>query len=249
LGSQSTTCSFQEDSMKRLLLPALLALLAANAPASASVIGVTSRAALGDNDRISWSAFGPDGGAISTPDSRLSVHGHTIGVHASDGVFRLRVEGVSHHGGFTPGSFLLTHEGSDDRATISFDDQSVRGVGFHIQPLFAPDYEGGFTAMLLAFAADATLLGSADFTGTVSHASDGSAPFVGLLSTGFDIAWIELRVIEPPGTPFEFGANLAIDTAFLVEPVRVIPEPASIALLGGALLALGLVRRRRASCA
>ncbi|GIL40915.1 PEP-CTERM sorting domain-containing protein [Roseiterribacter gracilis] len=226
--------------MKHLLsLTALLVAFAA--PASASIIGVS--ALPGANDHIAWSEFGGDGTGISTPDTRLSAGGHTVGVHASDGILRVALEGTSHSGGFTAGTYLLTHSGTDDRVWISFDDQTVRGVGFHIEP----NATGAFTATLIAHATDGSILGSATFPGTATTTSDGTAPFAGLLSDSFDIAWVEFSVTQP-GSEFPFGANLTIDTAVFIERAAAVPEPASLLLLAGALVLFFAVVRTR-SCA
>ena len=46
--------------------------LAFEIPAKASIIQISSLAALGPSLPIDWGVFGPDGTGISTPDSRMS---------------------------------------------------------------------------------------------------------------------------------------------------------------------------------
>jgi len=211
--------------------------IALAASAQAAVVQVFSRADVG-NTTFSFGSFGPAGTFLSTPAFAAGGPG-TVGVSASNGSLYIKQQGTDWNGNFAPGDFLLA-QADDDRSDtfiVSFAGKSVLGVGTQIQP--ASGFYGTFTGNMELFSAGNALLGTVSVTGDSTSAGDNSAPFIGAISD-VPIAFVAFDVaVGFPGFPTE--GDLAINDLTL----RVVPEPASIAILGATLLGLGVLRRRR----
>jgi len=211
--------------------------IALGASAQANVVQVFSRAAVG-NTTFSFGSFGPAGTVLSTPVFEPGGPG-TVGVSSSSGTLYIKQQGTDWNGNFAPGDFLLAQQDDDrsDTFIVSFAGKPVLGVGTQIQP--ASGFYGTFTGNMELFGAGAVLLGTVSVTGDSTSAGDNSAPFIGAISN-VPIAFIEFDVATGfPNFPVE--GDLAINDLTL----RVVPEPATLAILGPTLLGLAALRRRR----
>jgi hypothetical protein len=218
-----------------VLLSVALAALSVSG-ASAALITVANRAALGSTISVDWSVFGPAGTTISTPDSR-TVSGLTVEVGSSQGQLSRHDEGLDYLGDFAPGAHLLTDGGSSSDTFIVRFAPTVMGFGLQVDPHYI---RGPFSGDLEVYSATSALLGTIPFAGVATNAEDNSALFLGVLSNAADIAYFRLFVNQP--LPLLRAGAVAINTLDVVRPV---PEPASIALLGLGLLAAAFSRRRK----
>lgn len=193
------------------------------ADVSASVSFVASRGALGGTDFVDWGQFGPE--AYSFVGIGLTDGG--VGFYAKDliGYQMYRADqGSNWMGNFAPGDRLAyTQANKDNWVQLWFDTPTDR-VGANVQP----NVLGGFNGYIWAFDAYDTLLGAFDVNGNSTQDGDGSALFLGVQSTGFDISHIIFGV----------GANnIAINQV----DVNFVPAPGS----AGALCVCALAARRR----
>jgi hypothetical protein len=206
--------------------------------AEAALVQVGSRAALGSNLAIDWSAFGPAGTNLSC-FCEASVGPLGVHINSSSGLLNRYDEGTDYTGNFALGDALLSHPYVGDEMTIGFS-APVEAVGTQIQP---GDYIGAFTGYIEVLTNDGM---DAFFSvaGDSTAAEDNSAPFIGVTSTVADITGMHFFV--DTGNPeFPKGGALAINELDVTLPTAV-PEPSSLLLMASALLAaLPLALRRK----
>jgi hypothetical protein len=212
---------------------ALLFLVGAGS-AHASVILVTSPAALGANDSIDWGQLGPSFTSLTSPQSVVSGGGLNATVSSSGGVFERRDQGNGWNGNFAFGTPLLwtTTTGGPD-ITVTFA-TPVSGAGAQIQA----DFFGDFTAQIIL---NGGALGTFTENGTSNGNNDNSAIFIGALSSIADITTIEFSLTSAVNNPNDF----AIGTLALNTTGGAVPEPSSLVLLGTVLAALAWSLRNR----
>jgi hypothetical protein len=210
-------------------------------------------AAPGTNDSILWNQLGSDGTTISHV---FSVN--TTGGKATQGSYLGTTGLVSVACPHAPQCSWgpVTNVPAGDTLNWAFDPNGNGGNGIGTGPItintpqgygagaiFSADVATTFTAKLDLFNGS-TDLGSV----TVTSDSSGDAVFIGALdATGANITHVvfSLQSISGGGDLGDF----AIDTVLLKNQATVTtgsPEPASLFLAGGALLALGWMRKRRA---
>jgi hypothetical protein len=207
---------------KKLLLVSVLALLAV--PSFASVVAVTMPGALGANDSLDWGQLGPDITTVTGPVDVLSALGYTVNVsNGTNDLWSLQ-QGNSWNGNFNPGDNLLYNQATGPVALVFL--IPIRGFGARFQ---SSDF-GPFSIFITAFDATHTSLGSATIDGVSDGAADGSAAFLGLLSTSADISSVEVNVqVGRTDNAFALG-SLSIAEA--------VPEPSTMLLAFGGMLAV-----------
>jgi len=214
---------------------------------------VTSSAALGANDSILWSQFGGDGVTIAH-----SFSGTTVGAKSFTGSYAGTTGLVSVACPSAPQCSWGPAVGitGGDRLNWAFDPAGNGGNGVGTGPITLNVPTGfGVGAIIAAdvvgqlFTAKVELFNGGSSLGFVTRSSDaaGDPIFVGALdATAANVtkAVISLTAITGGGDLGDF----AIDTTFLNSQVVTTqgPEPGSMFLMGGALLALGWRLRRRA---
>lgn len=217
----------------RILGLAALLILANAAGASGAIIQVSNASQLSPSFSVNWGIFGPVPGAVSTfaqaPVGPLVVH-----INTASGL--LALEQGSAVGGFLPGDTLLSQLPGNlsDPILVGFS-TPVRGVGTQIESLLP----GAFTGYMDLFDASNSLLGEISVPGNTTSANDGSAPFIGALSTSLNIDHVVFSVNN--GNPqFPRAGDVAINAlAFSV------PEPGTLSILGAGLLGVIAARTRK----
>lgn len=214
--------------------------LAAVTPAHASVSLITTRAGLGGNDFVDWSAIGAPIQNIGTNPFSINSNGG-LSISVSEGLgdgMQTRQQGASWFWNFANGDNLLWTQNylstSNDPIRLSgFGGKFLLGGGAQVT---LGGSQGAFTAKLEAFDASNNSLGSVTENGNSSPS--GTAIFIGLLS---DTAFSKLEfslTSAPGGTLGDYAINR-------VSFLTAVPEPTTLALFGAGLAGIGLTRRRK----
>ena len=217
-----------------LLLPFCLAV--SDGSLRAAVIGSTNPHAFIDS--VDWCQFGCTGASLPTPQVWTSAGGRTGFVGNADTgqpFYNLRQD-FSWAGNFPSGMGLVyngvSFGNTPTQIAVTFD-QAENGAGAYIQ---TDSFGSPFTATISLFDSSYLLLGS--FT-TISAPKPG-ALFIGAYDTVSDV-WAVQFEASAIGGPFQ--PSFAIGTMRL----DLVPEPASLVLMGSATLALAAIARRHRS--
>jgi hypothetical protein len=213
-------------------LAAAVVLVGLSAPADAAFVQYSNRAtfdALGPFVGVDWGVFGPDGTAISTPDSR-TVGGIKVGVTSSQGVLQRYNEGTTFIGNFAVGDHLLGDAGSESDSFIVSFGSPVKGFGAQVDSHYI---SGPYSGRIDFFSATNVLLFSAPFSGTNTLAQDNTAPFVGVTSNLSNISYAAFLIDQSfdPNLP-PFAGSLLINRLDVI----AIPEASALALMGAAFI-------------
>ncbi len=222
------------------MLGAAIGLLAIGGGANAGTISTyTSRSTFPGNDLLGWGQLGSPSSLISAPFSATSLGGLTINVtQPGNAPFEREDEGNGWNGIFAPGEQLLSN--ANETGEMQFSHAPVAGFGTAIQA----DSFGSYTATLSTYDGT-TFLGAIVVVGNNTGENNATAPFAGITDSAAEITSITIGVNAGGFDNNGFAIDsLSLLTAAAPGPAPV-PEPASLMLLGGALLGLSEIRRRR----
>lgn len=194
---------------------------------------VTSRAAIATPLYYDWSSQGPAFTLIASPLDVALGAGLGMQVTTATGEpMERRDQNFFFPGAFLPGEALLWTLGANGPLRFAFS-EAVFGFATEVQSAFF----GDFTATISAFGSSNELLASFSGNGTLPFPDGGGRTvFLGLQST------VGIRAIEVNTLSRDFLLNgLTVGTT----DISVVPEPASMLLLGTGLAGLHLARRRR----
>lgn len=231
--------------MKPARTLALLAAILASAAGSAHADMVTSRAAMGGDDQLTWDQLSLGFGG-STAVAVVTEAGRQATMQAPNGGWqRLDQAGPdcgTFRANFAPCEALLLSANNHDPATvisISFA-QGVAGGGAQFS---SATWYGPFTAIIAAYDAGGALLETWSLDGTTNGDSDDSAIFLGVRRSQADIVRLDFGGITP-----YLGENrfVAIDTVEILSGTPPIPEPSTLLLMAAGLAGVAMRRRPRA---
>lgn len=218
--------------MKVFGLAALL-ILGSAAAADAGIVQINNASQLGAFDTVDWGIFGTVPSTVST-FAQAPVGSMTVHINTAAGA--LNLEPGSAVGGFLTTDTLLSQLPGNlsDPVLVGFS-TPVRGVGTQIESLLP----GAFTGFMDLYGLGNTFLGEVSVSGTTTSANDGSAPFIGAISTSFDIDHVIFSVYN--GNPqFPHAGDVAINALDFA-----VPEPVTLSIFGVGLAGAFVARRRK----
>jgi hypothetical protein len=203
-----------------------------------------TRADQNPTDIIDWGQLAPPGTLYASPQSVLTFNGITDTVANINGTnFISAQEGTNWGGNFDYGESLIW-TGNPNFVTAGPGPllitlgSLVGSFGFSIQA----DLYGAFTTTVQALDCSSNPLFSQTFSGVSNGLENGSALFVGMGdTTGVNIC--QIQISTDSGNP-SYINDFAIDDVSFTDTVAT-PEPASLFLVGSALLGMAGVRRRK----
>ncbi len=222
-----------------LVLP-LLAGMCLPASSEATVVLVTSRAALGGDDFVDWGQLGAANTHVENPSPFVSNSGFITGTvgRENQGDLQRRNENPPGSGGwngnFAPGDRLIWTNNLAGAMLIDFD-SPVAGLGAQIQ---MDRLLGLFDATIEVYDVLNNLLASFTIQGDSNNNKDNSAVFIGVLSDSANIDHIVL---------FTDAARTRDQDDFAINQLDLrtaVPGPAALVMVGLGLLVLGVVGRR-----
>jgi len=211
--------------LKTIRFAFVVALFAASS--FASVVSVTNPGNLNANDSVDWSQLGGDLTTVSSPFAANSLLGNLVAVINGNNDFYVIQQGNSWNGNFNPGDTVL-HNQATGAVEIDFL-IPIMAVGARFQPI---DLGVGYSIFITAFNASNTNLGTVTTTGLSTGAADGSAAFLGVMSSTADIASIVVNV-QVDGADNAF----ALGSLSIAEAPTGVPEPSTMFLAVGGMLA------------
>ncbi|WP_448582815.1 PEPxxWA-CTERM sorting domain-containing protein [Thermaurantiacus sp.] len=222
--------------MRKLIFAAVAGVV--SAPALA-VSAVTTPGALGATDFIDWGQLGPSFTVVLSPVVVTTNLGGSATVSSAGGMFQRRDQNLGWAGNFAACHKLLWNMGYGPDITIVFA-SPVAGAGTQWQA----DYYGAFSARLAAYDDMDVLLCAVTRDGFSHAGRDGSAIFLGVLTSSVNIKKIVLTLDYASSAPKDFAINRLLLTSSPGSGV-VIPEPSTWAMLIKGFGLVGLMARRR----
>lgn len=218
-----------------------IALLLCVAYAHAQVTLVTDRSNLNANDYVDWGVLGPTYTTVSNPAALNSNGGVAIQAEVVEPGTMMRLDQSAGWAGcFTPGDRLLWTGYEQGPMVITFG-QPVMSVGSQIQW----NGLGQYTARITAYDSADNLLGYVTRDGLSNFDGDSTALFIGIADSN-GLATIQRIVFSLENVPSRSKDFTINQLDFRTRNMEV-PEPGSLALLGGLTVAssLFILRRRR----
>lgn len=229
-----------QTTFKKLALATTFALFVATHAGAGVVSSVTSRAALGANDSLGWGTAADDLSFHASPFVRTSAGGVDVTASTSTGTdFAVLVQGgAAFQANYASGDVVLDTFFNDATISLAFS-SDIRGIGFNI----ASDVYGPFTAFLRFYGAGNVLFDTLSVSGTSSSAGDGTADFLGGISSLRDVRRVDIWVNTASTNDFSINQLSLLTT----DPNgnSNLPEPGALVLGLAALGAAALARRRR----
>ena len=205
--------------------------------AEAGIVQVFNAGQLGNTTTVNWDIFGPVPGSVSTfaqePVGSLIVH-----INTASGL--LNLDTGSSVGGFSPSDNLLAQVPGNlsDLILVGFS-QPVQGIGTQIESLLP----GAYTGIMDLYGTGGNLLDEITVSANTTAASDGSAPFIGALSSSADIDYAIFSVDN--GNPsFPKAGDVAINALDVA-----VPEPLTLSLFGAGFIGVSALGRRKKKAA
>jgi len=238
--------------LNRTLAAALLGVAGSSLPALAGITQVTSPSNLLANSTVSIGSLGSSGTIVASGSTATTTSGTSVTFTGSRSLYSME-QSLDWNGNFLPGDDLLYSWGN---TSITIDpSELVQGAGLQIQS----GTLGNYYAQLSALDSSGNILGSVTGSGFSTTAADGSALYLGLSSSSYDIDKLVVQLLSP--TPklgkFSIGNIGIVEGAYSFAAsgspgsgsygaASPVPESTSAGFLGGiSLVVLGMWKRAR----
>ena len=235
--------------LSKALATAILTAAGSSLPTLAGVTQVLTPATLAANSSVSLGSLGSSGTIVASGSTATTSSGSTVAFTAATSLYTVE-QSTSWLGNFLPSEDLLYSFGN---TSITIDPSVlVQGAGLQIQSSAL----GTYYAQVSAYDGTGALLGSVTGSGSSTRSADGSALYLGLTSTSFDVDKLVVQLLAPTTKLGKFSignlgfvegassVSLASAPSGGVSIASPVPESTSAGFLGGlSLVILGVWRR------
>jgi hypothetical protein len=193
---------------------------------------VSSRSGIGGSETLSFVGLGMDQDPITNPTSTTTSAQRVVTMSMAGTVSPMFLfSGSTFNADFLATDIVLSNFASGANSIRFTFGSSIAAVGAQIQPnLF-----GGFTGVVEAYDAASVSMGLISLAGLNGGNNDGTALFLGVMSSLADIRSIEFRIMG--------GGDFAVNR-LSINPTAI-PEPGTVALALSGLTAAAILRWKR----